>query len=212
MKMIKGLVLGSSSKFRREIFQKTGISHISAEAKLDEKLIHGEDARSIAINRANAKALSLTDEFLNHVIIGCDQTLSLNGRLLEKVSSPKEAFACLSEMSGKRYMLHSAYCMVYKGNDDENSSILKQNCIDSYMQLRELTEEQIRSYVETGEWVGVVGCNRIEEKGMHLHTAGPAIDIYNIMGLPILHILESLREIGIDGLLQEKPPWPLLIG
>lgn len=209
MPIVQEVILGSSSPFREKILKTSGLHFVCKKAPCDEKEIQDKDIRKLSLLRSLAKANALVPLHDAALIIGADQTLSLEGRSLEKVESAAAARECLYQLSGREYVLHSGFCLVYSGQYGKNHYTCHQEIVDIAMKLRPLSKAEIEAYVNTGEWKGVVGCNRIEAKGIYLHDQNYHYDTNAIQGLPLGPLLAALRGLGIDGLLQEKPPWPL---
>lgn len=211
MPFVKELVLASTSVFRRELLEKSGLSFSCRAPLADEKTLQHPEPRELALGRSRLKALSLSATLPEALVIGADQTLSWQGQLLEKVDSREEAFACLSRLAGTSYTLHSGLCLAYWDGLTPSPQVLALTSVDSPLSMRPLSPEEIQAYVATDEWQGVVGCNRIEGRGIHLHAPTYPLDTASIIGLPLAPLLELLRTLGINGLLQAAPPWELKI-
>lgn len=207
MAIVKQVILGSSSTFRQKLLKSTGLTFTSEAAPIDEKSIGHSDPRIVAEKRGIGKARALSDIKPGALIIGADQTLSLNGKLFEKASSRMEAKTCLEKLSGQTYYLHTGYCFAFKQNSDSESIIIHKELIDTPLTLRTLSEKEIESYLDTNEWHGVLGCNRIEGQGINLHTPACALNTHTIIGLPLAYVLAALRKLGINPLTHPAPPW-----
>lgn len=199
---INRLVLASQSPFRKALLDSTGISYECAVSNVDEKSIIHRDPRCQSLERALAKAKAVALKFPDAMVIGADQVLSFEDRLLDKVESPQEATSVLSELSGKTHVLYSAFCCLTA------SEVYHEQVVTVAMQMRHLSAQEIAAYVATGEWQGCVGCYRYESRGIHLmqeirgsHSA--------IIGLPLLELLAAFRSLGMDPLLAPCGPWHL---
>ena len=209
MAIVKEVILGSGSVFRKNLLASSGLIFNSKPSPIDEKSITDPSPKILAEKRSIAKAQALSAQHPESLIIGADQTLSLDGKLFEKVSNRAEAKKCLKSLSGKTYYLHSGFCLVYQKNCDTNSHLLHAEVVDTPLALRQLSEPEIEAYLDTKEWEGVVGCNRIEGVGIHLHDASYPLNTHTIIGLPLAQLLESFRKVGINSLTKPKPPWEI---
>ena len=209
MAIVKQVILGSSSVFRKQLLASTGLNFICKTSPIDEKTIIDPNPKSLAEMRGLAKATALCSSNLSSLIIGADQTLSLKGNLFEKVESRAEAKRCLQELSGQTYYLHTGFCLAYQADTDDPKHILHKEVIDTPLSLRSISEAEIEAYLDTNEWQGVVGCNRIEGLGIHLHGNAHPLDTQVIIGLPLIPLLSALRKLGINPLTQPTPPWDL---
>ena len=89
----KSIVLASGSRIRRQLLQSAGISFTVEPADLDETKIRddlmaepgGSAPDAIALALARAKAELISNNHRESLVIGCDQTLSFDGRVFEKI-------------------------------------------------------------------------------------------------------------------------------
>jgi septum formation protein len=205
--IVKSVILASGSPFRQQLLREVGLLFMSQIANVDESQINGLNPLDSARRRGEAKALAVALGHPGCLVIGADQTLSFEGRCLDKVPSAKEAVACLASLSGKQHELNSAYCIAYQPVGGV-ASIFVSRVISVPMVLRSLSMEEIEAYVATGEWEGSVGCYKIEKSGICLmKTVGG--DSTAIIGLPMVPLLTDLLDLGINPLLNSNGPWTL---
>lgn len=203
---IHSLVLASTSPYRRALLNQVGLIHEALSPEVNEDEIDADDPSSLAWARSEAKGLSLPFDGKPFLAISADQVLDFEGRSFGKAQSAEEAYARLKEFSGKTHWLRSAYSLVLylpKG-----PSILKTNVISAKMNMRRLRDEEISSYVATGEWKGCAGCYQYENRGMNLFESLEG-DMSTVIGLPLPHLLEDLRELGVNPLLDPNGPWTI---
>lgn len=205
---INRLVLASTSPYRRALLNQAGLNHDALAPEVDEEGIEADDPESLAWARAEAKGMSLPFEGEPFLAIAADQVLDFEGRSFGKAKDADEAKARLKEFSGKTHILRSAYSLILylpKG-----PSILKTAVIPAEMTLRNLSDAEIDAYVATGEWRGCAGCYQYENQGMNLFASLKG-DLSTVIGLPLPPLLEDLRELGVNVLLQPKGPWTLTL-
>ena len=197
MSQIKNIVLASSSPFRKKILSSSGISFKAAEPLCDEYLIQDKDPKILALKRSEAKAFSLTNDYPYTLIIGSDQTLSLEDKAYSKAKSAEEAYFQLKELSGKTHFLHTG-CVLYSTEKEISTPPQKiwQDCISIPISFRTLSDQEIRNYVETGEWQGTVGSYRLEAQGVQLLSRPILAETAAVVGLPLVALLTELRKNG----------------
>jgi septum formation protein len=92
----RDVVLASETESRRKLLTAAGIAFRIVEPDVDEAAIHealfkdnGEiDPGDVAELLARARAQEVSARFPGALVIGADQALSLNGRLLDKPKDP----------------------------------------------------------------------------------------------------------------------------
>jgi len=195
------IILASASRHRAQILENAGLTFAQIPSLLDERSIDAplaeaevspEDRAEIL---AAAKATEVSERNPGHWVIGCDQILSFDGEVLHKTKSLDEARRRLLALSGKTHYLHSAVVLVQDGQ------IKWQHVTPCAMKMRNLTPDFVgRHMAQAGEGVlGSVGAYQIEGLGAQLFESIEA-DIFSIIGLPLLPLLEALRQEGvIDG-------------
>ena len=188
------IILASKSIFRANLLTNAGVLFETAPANINEReveepLLAAEvDAAGIAEILAIAKATSVSEKNTGAVVIGCDQTLSLQGELLHKPEDMDAARRRLLALSGKTHVLNSAVCLV------KDNEVLWSLTDPSYVTFRELDPGFIgRHLAEVGEIaLSSVGAYQIEGMGVQLFQSIKG-DFFSIMGLPLLPLLAELR-------------------
>ena len=88
--MSEPFILASTSPFRREMLENAGLEFETARPEIDERAIEasiedtGLSPEEIATILAEAKAIDVSERHPGRLVIGCDQTLSLDGEVLHK--------------------------------------------------------------------------------------------------------------------------------
>lgn len=195
------IILASKSPFRAALLKNAGINFTTESADIDERIIEaplyekGADAAEVALVLAEAKAQFVSENFPDHIIIGCDQTLSLGDEILHKPADMEAAFHHLSKLSGKTHLLNSAVVMV------KNGKTIWRHVSVARMTMRDLDHEFIKRHLAlVGEIVlSSVGAYQIEGAGIQLFDRIDG-DHFTIVGLPLLPLLDQMRkEHLIDG-------------
>ena len=195
------LILASKSKYRTQLLKAAGVEFTSQPAPIDERaveepLLKSEvDSSDIALVLAQAKALSVSEENREAIVIGSDQTLTFDNQLLHKPENMEEARRRLLLLSGRTHQLTSAIALAKDGE------IIWQFADTSTIKFRKLDPGFVgRHLASVGEAaLTSVGAYQIEGLGVNLFEKIDG-DFFSIMGLPIIPLLEKLRDLEIiDG-------------
>ncbi|MDB2447220.1 Maf family protein [bacterium] len=206
MTQITTIVLASGSKFRQEILRSTGLEFDVKTSKVDESKIVEKTGQDMALARANAKALAVATGLEGTLVIGADQTLSLDDKIFDKAQSREEAEARLNEFSGKIHHLHSAV-VLYLADSGETKKI-GEFCVNVSMTMKTLSALTVSNYLDTNEWKGCVGCYQAENKGSLLFEKVGGNNT-SVIGLPICELSGLLEDHGIFILDNSFGPWEL---
>ncbi|MFZ1773698.1 MAG: Maf-like protein [Rhizobiaceae bacterium] len=193
------ILLASASAIRRTLLENAGIMVEAVPAIIDERAVEaplvGVLPADIAAILAQAKALEVSARHPGALVIGCDQTLSLDDEIFHKPADMDGARRHLLKLSGKTHELNSAVVLA------RNDEILWSHVGIARMTMRKLEPGYIgRHLAAAGPAVlGSVGAYQIEGPGIQLFDAVEG-DLFTIAGLPLLPLLAELRRTGmIDG-------------
>jgi septum formation protein len=193
------LILASQSAARRAVLEAAGIAFEAMAPMVDEESAKtalrgdGISARDLADALAELKALKLSRRFPADLVLGCDQTLSLDdGTMFDKPESVIALKAQLTILSGKTHNLWSAAVLAQGG------TAIWRHIERCKMTIRPLSDAFIDEYIaaEGDALLGCVGGYRIEARGVQLfsHIEGSH---FGILGLPLLPLLDILRTRGV---------------
>ncbi|MEJ6784168.1 Maf-like protein [Aminobacter sp. Piv2-1] len=199
--MTERLILASGSPFRKKLLEHAGIGVEAIPAELDERALEapladsGASPEDVALVLAEAKATAVSEEHPGRLVLGCDQTLSLGDEVFHKPADMEGARRHLLKLSGKTHHLNSAAVLVRDGET------LWRHVGIASLTMRKLDPAFIgRHLARVGDKaLSSVGAYQIEGEGIQLFDKVEG-DYFTIVGLPLLPVLEKLRELGaIDG-------------
>jgi len=192
----KKLILASSSKYRAKILKNAGLDVMIQPAQIDERSVEREMGQTapdiLALQLSVAKAREVARRFPDSCIIGCDQILELEGKVLHKPSNMAEAKQRLRALSGKVHKLHSAI-VLFQGD-----RLIWRHVETAKMTVRSLEEAFLTRYlIKVGEAVLTsVGVYQIEGLGIQIFDEIEG-DYFTIIGLPLLPLLHQLRQLDL---------------
>lgn len=192
------LILASGSAARREMLERAGVAVDVVIPSLDESVIKASliaeelHPRDIADALADAKARrACAAAHPGGTVLGSDQVLAFDGRILSKPLSPEEARVTLLQMRGKMHELFSA-AVIY-----ESGRPVWRHVARARLTMREFSEAYLDSYLERN-WESVrhsVGGYKIEEEGVRLFARIEG-DHFTVLGMPLIEILSYLALRG----------------
>jgi septum formation protein len=176
------------------MLEAAGVAHETEPAGIDEDSVKAGagDPAALALELAQAKAAAVSDRRGADWVIGSDSMVSVGGRLFDKPADRGQAAEHLRLFSGKPMHLTSAVALARGGTVDWA------HCETATLKVRELSEKFIAGYLER-EWPAVshcVGVFRIEGPGVQLFERIDG-DHFSILGMPLLPLLQALRERGV---------------
>jgi septum formation protein len=192
----KPLLLASKSEVRRKILASAGVPIESRPAPIDERAIearsHVHEAGEVARVLAGAKAHTVAAQMPARVVLGADQTLTLDGQRFSKPVDRDAAREQLLALRGKTHRLHSALTVVRDG------AVLFEYSDTADLTMRNFSDRFLESYLDAigaGAFASVGGY-QIESAGIHLFEKISG-DYFTILGLPLLPLLQFLRQGGL---------------
>ncbi|MEC9247035.1 Maf-like protein [Nitratireductor rhodophyticola] len=195
------IVLASGSAFRQKMLRDAGVVFRVERSEIDERAVEktlegsGADPETLAQVLAEAKAVDVSEREQGALVIGADQTLSLDDEVFHKPADMEGARRHLLKLSGRTHQLNSAVVIARDGE------VLWRHVGVARLTMRDLDPAFIgRHLSNVGEKaLASVGAYQIEGEGIQLFEKIEG-DTFTIVGLPLLPLLAELRRLGaIDG-------------
>lgn len=182
---MKKIVLASASPRRKELIKCISDNVLCVPSGEDETLPDGIGASEIPEFLAKLKALSVAKDYPDAKVIGCDTVVILEDEILTKPESREDAYKKLRALSGKEHRVITGCCIV------EGESI-KTFSEETFVEFYTLSDEEIYSYIDTGEPMDKAGGYGIQGKGS-LFVKGIKGDYFNVVGLPVARLYRELK-------------------
>lgn len=191
------IILASSSHIRRQLLAGAGVlfEHEAADLAEDEMMLdwqkRGLSADHVACKLAEAKAQKISAKHPDALVIGCDQMLVCDQRWFGRAESLGEAAEHLQFLRGRTHHLISAIAVV------RNTKPVWDYADSAAMRMRNFSDAFLRDYAQQmgDRMLKSVGCYQLEGLGIQLFDDIRG-DYFTILGLPLLPLLQFLREQG----------------
>ena len=188
-------ILASASPRRREILGNLGLDFTVLVADADETCDvtdPGERVEFIALKKClaardklMAEGMSPADE--ETVIIACDTLVTLDGAFLGKPRDEEDAIRMMDMLEGRTHVVASGIAVWHKGRTVTAHELTE-------VSFAPMTPAEIRAYVATKESFGKAGGYAIQGHAARYIT-GIRGDYFNVVGLPVRRLYETLRMV-----------------
>ena len=187
------LILGSTSKYRRELLQRLRVPFDVVGPEVDETPHPNEAPRDLAMRLALAKAQAVAAQHPNAVVIGSDQVADLKGEPLGKPGTHERAVLQLQKMRGQTVVFQTAVSVVCQA-----SRFAQTELAQIKVRFRDLSDAEIEAYLRAEEPYDCAGSAKSEGLGIALLDAIDNDDPTALIGLPMIRTARLLRAAGID--------------
>lgn len=191
------ILLASSSTYRQELLRRILPTFKTDTPDINESKLKDESLKDMAGRLALEKAMALRDKYPNHLIIGSDQVACLNHNdndlQLTKPYTKEACFEQLKHCQGKSVHFFTGVCLL---NSNSNST---QTSIETYTtKFRQLSDEQIRHYIEREPALDCAGGFKMEGLGIALFEHIRGDDPNTLIGLPLIKLIDMLDKEGVN--------------
>lgn len=182
---IKNLILASKSPRREELLRKITDDFEIIVSDVEEVLPSDITSQEAPEYLAALKANAVAKEHPGRTVIGADTVVILGGRILGKPKDEDDAFLMLRALSGRTHTVITGCCIT----DGENERRFSDS---TEVTFYDLSDEEIREYIATGDPMDKAGAYGIQEKAT-LFVKGIKGDFFNVVGLPIAMLYRELK-------------------
>lgn len=189
------LILGSSSRYRRELLQRLRLPFEVVAPELDETPLADETPAALALRLAMAKAQAVAAQHPAAVVIGSDQVADLAGLPIGKPGSHERAAEQLRRLSGREAVFQTAVAVVRR-----DTGYAKALLAPVRVRFRDLSDAEIESYLRAETPYDCAGSAKSETLGIALLESIDSDDPTALIGMPLIRTCRLLREAGLDPL------------
>ena len=185
---MKRLILASGSPRRRELMSQVGLDFTVVTSDADENIKEMEPEDYVR-ELSSVKAQSVLEQYADNedsvIVIGADTIVYHKGEILTKPKNEEDAFRILKSLEGQ---IHKVYTGVTICSAHKNVSFYEKTDVWVY----DMTDEEIRDYISTGEPMDKAGAYGIQGK-FAAYIKGIEGDYNNVVGLPVARLVHELK-------------------
>lgn len=189
----RALILGSSSRYRREMLQRLRLPFDVLSPDVDESPLSGESPRDLACRLALAKAHAVAALRPDAVVIGSDQVADLNGLPLGKPGTHERATEQLRQMRGQTVIFQTAVAVVCSA-----TGFAQMDIAPVKVTFRDLSDAEIEAYLLAEQPYDCAGSAKSEGLGIALLARIENDDPTALVGLPLIRTCNLLRAAGLQ--------------
>ena len=191
----ESFILASGSKIRKKILSDHRINFVVQKSEVDEeelkKNILNLPFEERVIKLASAKAKEISEINLERYVVGADQMCVSNGRVFNKPGNLENAINNLKLLAGNTHCQYSGISIFLNGKS------LWTFCDTATLTMKELSDEQIMSYVLEDEPYECCGSYKYESLGATLFSKVKGSE-YTVQGLAFVPLINAFKELGIS--------------
>ena len=187
------IILASASSRRKEILEQIGIKFEIVVSNVEEDIEYNNNVsgfvEELALMKAQDVAQRVTPESL---VIGADTIVFTQTGILGKPQNSEDAFLMLKQLSGKTHEVFTGIAII---EAPEKKTLLTHEKTE--VKFREITDQEIRAYIATGEADDKAGSYSIQGLGaVFVEKINGCY--FNVVGLPIFKVWSMLRSFGVQ--------------
>lgn len=189
------IILASASPRRKELLKQVGVSFKTMPSTKEERITK-EAPEEIVEELSYQKAVDICGQLEENmkedfVVIGADTIVSVWGKVMGKPKDKEDASHMLSQIQGKSHQVYTGVTLAWKYKDTPAMFHTFHECTD--VTVFPMTDEEIESYVNSGEPMDKAGSYAIQGK-FAAYIQGICGDYFNVVGLPIGRLYQEMRK------------------
>ncbi len=192
------IILASKSAARIAMLRAAGVEFTAQPAAVDEEAVkvalldQQASPRDVADALAEMKAARLSNKTPEAVVIGADQVLECDGRILSKPANTEAAIAQLLDLRSRQHRLLSAAVIMRDGRP------VWRHVAETRLWMRDFSDQFLEDYIARvgADVLDTVGAYRLEDYGVRLFSRIEG-DHFTVLGMPLVEILNYLATAGV---------------
>lgn len=193
--MTEKFILASSSPRRRELLRQIGLDFDVVPSEVEEDFIDGESPRDHVLRLAEVKVHRVGEMYPRRWVIGADTVVSIDGLILGKPQTDREAYEMLTLLSGREHLVVTGVS-VWQQVKDQGKAI----AVETSVRFKTLSSQEMKWYIRTGEPFDKAGGYAIQGRGAFMVQRIEG-SYTNVVGLPLCELMEILNQMGAMGFL-----------
>ncbi len=176
------IILASGSPRRRELLARSSCPTKVIPPGIVEDHAAFDSVPELVANLARAKVEAILALFKTESprwVLGLDTVVEVDGRVLGKPAGPSEAESMLRQLSGRVHNVYSGIALLV-----ERGKPIEEQVVCTEVKFRQMTDQELHFYVDSGEWTGAAGGYRIQERGAFF-VEWIRGSYSNVVGLPL---------------------------
>lgn len=204
---MRQIILASASPRRKELLEQIGLEFEICPAKGEEIItstVPEEVVQELSRQKAEEVAAMVSSYKEKHeelmtpqelIVIGADTVVAMDGQILGKPVDEADAFRMLTMLSGNTHSVYTGVTIVVVDEKNRAGEISFYEKTD--VTMCSMSTEEIQWYVGTGEPMDKAGAYGIQGK-CAIFVNEIKGDYNNVVGLPVSHLYQELKRLGID--------------
>lgn len=189
---MKPIILASQSPRRKQLLEWAEVPFEVIVSATDESFDPSLSPSAAAVHIARNKALAVQSLNPGRVILAADTIVVLGNRIIGKPAGRNDALEILKALSGCSHQVITGVVILHAGEPVTFADVTQVHFHDLSLPQLEFYVDKYKPYDKAGayaiqEWIGVVGIRAVSG------------DFYNVMGLPVSRVVQSLHQIGVHG-------------
>lgn len=197
------LILASQSPRRLYLLEQAGLTFSVIPSGFDEDSIQPVKPAEMVITLAEAKANEVAVQHPEAWVIGADTIVTIGNSILGKPGNPDDAKQMLKQLSGQTHLVLTGFAIVCK-----KKQVSISDAVETEVTFKELTDEEIEWYIQTGEPFDKAGAYAIQGLGTFLVQRING-SYTNVVGLPVCEVIEILIKMNVVTFNVENVKGPL---
>ncbi len=188
---MKAIILASASPRRKQLLKKIGLKFRVEPSNYEENIGFELELHELAKSLSLEKAKLVAQNHKNALVIAADTFIVFEGKILGKPRTETQAKEMLETINGKPHSVITGFTIV----DTDNNKTLSRS-VETKVHLRKLGSDEINAYVRSKEPLDKAGAYAIQGLGSVIVEKIEG-DYFNVIGLPLSALAESLKEFGV---------------
>lgn len=184
------IYLASKSPRRKKLLKQIGLNFKSFSVEINEEPLNSELPIHCVKRLSSEKLKAAIKKINSGIIITADTIVVLDKKIIGKPKNKSEAHKYLKMLSGKSHIVYTGF-QVYNSTNSKNISGFEKTIVE----FRKLYDDEIIDYVNSGSPLDKAGAYGIQDDFGAVFVKKITGSYYNVVGLPLVKIYESLKMV-----------------